>query len=338
MAAEVLRRLLPPAWHGAGRVGVACSGGPDSMALLLAAQAAGAAPVALHVDHGLRPESAAEAAWLEAQCARRGIPCRVRRVHVPDSGNLEAAARAARRAALAELARAQGLGRVWLAHHADDQAETVFLRMGMGAGPRGAAGMRARRVQEGIVWERPLLGVRRAAILEALARAGVPFLADPMNDDLRFRRNRVRHLVFPAAARCGTDPVALFLRWGRAAAGLAARIEAAAGLEAVRAHPEGACVPWRAWRCGGMALRAARLQRMVALALGEGCAPGRRHIELAERWTRRGGRGGLDLSRARLERRGAWLVLARRASSRIHERDATIPRQQACNEVDSCAT
>ena len=337
MAQTALARLLPRAWHRAGRVGIACSGGPDSLALLLAARASGADPVALHVDHGLRPESAAEAAWLQALCARWGIACHVRRVQVPRSGNLEAQARRARYAALAAMAKEAGLARIWLAHHADDQAETVCLRMSMGAGPRGAAGMRARRAFLGVIWERPFLGVRRAEILAALKRTGICALHDPMNEDVRFRRNAIRLRLFPAIAARGCDPVALFLRWGKAAAALAARIDEAAQLHAVRAHSEGACIPWEVWRQGGMALRAARLQRMVAIALGEGATPGRRHIALAERWTQQGGRGGLDLSRARLERRRAWLVLVRRISSRVHE-TGTMIAKEACGEgAETCA-
>ena len=335
---KLLAGLLPPAWRAQRSVGVAFSGGPDSTALLLAARDAGCRPVALHVDHGLRPESAREAAWLAARCRAWGVPFVVRRVPVAQHGNLEARARRARYAVLAEMAREKGISRIWLAHHADDQAETVCLRMLMGAGPRGAAGMRPRRAWAGILWERPFLALRRAEIRKALAAAGVRALHDPMNEDLRFRRNFVRLRLFPAMAAKGCDPVALFLRWGKAAEQMQARIDEAACLDAVRAHPEGACIPWETWCRDGMALRAARLQRMVAMALGEGRTPGRRHIELAERWTQQGGHGGLDLSRARLERRGPMLVLARRASWRIHEQAPMLVGQCKSDEVDVCAT
>lgn len=196
---------------------VGVSGGPDSLALLHALwrwrETGGPAVIALHVDHRLRPESAAEAGRVAAWCADRGVPFTGRAVSLgaPPVANIEQMAREARYACFAEEAARTGARVLALAHHADDQAETLLLHLLRGAGLAGLAGMPVARragdlldplcaalgVPRPAVW-RPLLAVRRAAILTYCRRWGLEPLHDPSNDDTTLRRNALRHIVLPA--------------------------------------------------------------------------------------------------------------------------------------------
>ncbi|WP_234353846.1 tRNA lysidine(34) synthetase TilS [Gordonia iterans] len=179
-----------PLEHRRKAVCVALSGGADSLALTAAAVRAGLAVTALVVDHGLQEGSAAVAA-AAAECARGlGARAQVLTVEVDGPGGLEAAARAARYAAL-DSARD---GRpVLLGHTLDDQAETVLLGLGRGSGARSLAGMAAWSDP----WGRPLLGIRRAQTHRACADWGLSVWDDPHNSDPRFTRVRLRHEVLP---------------------------------------------------------------------------------------------------------------------------------------------
>ena len=186
---------------GAGdRVGVACSGGPDSAVLAhvaLALHARGLlGPVTLlHVDHGLRPASAADGDSVAALARRWGGAVALLRVEVDRRrASLEAAARDARYKALDRAAAEHALGWVLLAHTASDQAETVLMRMLRGAGVTGMAAIPPARG----VYLRPLLGTTRAEVEAYLAGFDVPAVLDPMNQDPAFLRNRVRHRWLPA--------------------------------------------------------------------------------------------------------------------------------------------
>lgn len=177
-----------------GPLGLAVSGGPDSLALLLLAHAALPGRIAVcSVDHGLRPEAAGEVALVERVAAARGIPFTPLAVKLAP-GNLQAQARAARYAALAEWAAAQGLGAVATAHHADDQAETLLMRLNRGSGLAGLAGVRPRALLEGseIPLLRPLLGWRKAELAQVVAEAGISPADDPSNTDPAFDRARLR--------------------------------------------------------------------------------------------------------------------------------------------------
>ncbi|MEY4952758.1 MAG: tRNA lysidine(34) synthetase TilS [Pseudomonadota bacterium] len=188
---------LAPLWGGEGRLGVAVSGGPDSLALLVLAHAALPGQVAAAtVDHGLRAESADEAAMVAGVCAGLGLPHAALTVEVA-AGNLQAEARAARYAALAEWMEAEGLIALLTAHHADDQAETLLLRLNRGSGVAGLAGVRARgQVSETrLPLLRPLLGWRRVELAEVVAAAGLDAVADPSNIDDRFDRARIRKAI-----------------------------------------------------------------------------------------------------------------------------------------------
>jgi tRNA(Ile)-lysidine synthetase-like protein len=203
-------------------ISIGVSGGADSSALLLIAAAlasrgrgpaAGIRPTAVHVHHHLRAAADAEASSIDALCRRLSVPLRVEHVDpAREDGNLAAAARALRYAALARAARASGATVLAVAHHAGDQLETMLMALGRGAGIGGLAAMSWRRALEpGLDLVRPLLAVPRGE-LEALCEAGgVTWSADPSNDRLDLARTRLRHEVVPvlesvwpgAAARAG---------------------------------------------------------------------------------------------------------------------------------------
>ena len=176
----------PPAF------GVAVSGGPDSLALLLLAEAAfpGLAEAAT-VDHRLRPESAAEAAFVRELCTARGI-AHATLTGPAIEGNVQAGARALRYRLLGDWARERGLAFLLTAHHQDDQAETLLLRLQRGAGLAGLAGIRPRAELDGLTVLRPLLGWRRAELAEIAAEAGLNPVQDPSNTDERYDRARLR--------------------------------------------------------------------------------------------------------------------------------------------------
>lgn len=185
---------LAALWSGTGQLGLAVSGGPDSLALLLLARAALPDRIAAAtVDHGLRPEAAQEADMVARVCASLDVPHRTLRVEVP-AGNVQSQARAARYAALAEWMEAEGLEALATAHHADDQAETLLLRLNRGSGASGLAGVRARGLVPNtrLPLVRPLLGWRRAELAGIVSAAGIDAAQDPSNLDDRFDRVRIR--------------------------------------------------------------------------------------------------------------------------------------------------
>ncbi|MEP6625698.1 MAG: tRNA lysidine(34) synthetase TilS [Acidimicrobiia bacterium] len=176
---------------------VACSGGADSIGLLVLAADAGLVPTAVYVDHGLRADSAADADVVTAAARDLGVEWRVVRVEVTPGGNLEARARTARYAALHDARRALGATAILVGHTADDQAETVLLNLLRGSASAGLAGMAPRR---GPV-ARPLLAVRRAEVRAVAASRGLSVVDDPTNADTRWRRAWIRHDVLPLLER-----------------------------------------------------------------------------------------------------------------------------------------
>ncbi len=177
-----------------GPLGLAVSGGPDSLALLLLAAEALPGRIAIaSVDHGLRAEAADEVALVGRIAGERGIPFTAIKVTL-GAGNVQAAARAARYAALARWAQEAGLGAIATAHHADDQAETLLMRLNRGSGLAGLAGVRPRgRIGGGdTLLLRPLLGWRKAELAQVVAAAGIEPAEDPSNTNPAFDRARLR--------------------------------------------------------------------------------------------------------------------------------------------------
>ncbi len=183
---EALAGPGPPA------VGVAVSGGPDSLALLLLAEATFPGQVeAATVDHRLRGGSAAEAAFVATVCAARAVP-HATLTGPAVEGNVQAGARALRYRLLGDWARERGLGFVLTAHHRDDQAETMLMRLRRGAGLAGLAGIRPRAEIGGLAVLRPLLGWGRSELAQVVAEAGLDAIDDPTNHDERYDRARLR--------------------------------------------------------------------------------------------------------------------------------------------------
>ena len=179
---------------------VACSGGADSVALLgLLALLRGPERLALtvaHVDHGLRPESEAEAQLVTSLAARIDIPVRHRRLSLTRGPGLPARARAQRRAALTEIAAELDSPWTALGHTRTDQAETVLLHLTRGAGTGGLGGMRSWTPP----WWRPLLDLGRDETRALAERLELSFVDDPTNDDREAPRTLVRHEVLPRLA------------------------------------------------------------------------------------------------------------------------------------------
>ena len=202
---------------GGETVLVAVSGGADSVALLHILREL--APTfrltlhVLHVDHGLRANAVRDTAFVRALGVRLGVPVDVAHVTL-GPGSVEAAAREARYAALEAWADRLGAERIAIGHSADDQAETVLMRLLDGAGVRGLAGIPPRRGR--VI--RPLIETRRQALRDELATAGLDWVEDETNRDPKFLRNRIRHELLPLlAASYATDVVPSLARAARRA-------------------------------------------------------------------------------------------------------------------------
>lgn len=167
--------------------------------------------IATTVDHGLRNEAAAEAALVQRTCAALDVPHETIRVAV-EPGNLQGRAREARYHALCSSFGRRGSEVFATAHHADDQAETVLMRLSRGSGLAGLSGIRARRMIVGneplgeYLLVRPLLRWRRQELADVVSRAGIRPALDPSNDDMRFDRVRMRQVL---AAAPSLDPLAI---------------------------------------------------------------------------------------------------------------------------------
>ena len=222
-------------------LGIAYSGGPDSLALLLLAHAALPGRVkAATVDHGLRPESASEAADAAKVCEALGVPHEVLSVEV-GTGNVQAEARRVRYAALGEWAKRRGVAHICTAHHADDQAETFLMRANRGSGLAGLAGVRAATtmVDSGLSVLRPLLGWRRDELVEIAEQSGFTIASDPSNEDASYDRVVLRQ----ALARTDVIDVLGLAASARQLATMQDSIDAIAREENDRAYAEGSYRP-----------------------------------------------------------------------------------------------
>jgi tRNA(Ile)-lysidine synthase len=194
---------------GFARIGLAVSGGPDSLGLMLLfsgwSRAEGKEAFVYTVDHELRPEAAAEAEMVRAEAERLGLCCRVLTWagEKPETG-IQAAARTARYRLIGEAMRNDRVDVLVTAHHREDQAETVLMRMAHGSGVAGLAGMPLFGEVEGIRVCRPLLGVDPRLVREVVRDAGLRPADDPSNHDDSYERVRWRTLM-PALADEGLD-------------------------------------------------------------------------------------------------------------------------------------
>ncbi len=288
---------------------VGWSGGADSTALLLAMRALGFAVRAWHIDHAWHAHSARHAALLQRRAKDWDIPFFLHRLPPPSGKNREAMARHGRYHAWMDMAKQQHIGLLLLAHHADDQAETVCMRMLQGSGIYGCRGISETRRVDGLCILRPLLHLRKHELKQALEMADVSIIEDPSNSDLTLWRNRIRHRLFPAMRQSGHDPYILYRNWGEQARRYQQRIEARLqDIEQWRG-PGWVRLRWACWSQQEPVLRAALLQRMMRALFGEGRCLGRRHLQLAEQWLAQGGHHGLDLAGCRLSHEGEALYL-----------------------------
>ncbi len=234
--ARRLERLGP--FEAAPHLAVGVSGGADSLALTLLAdrwaRARGGRITALTVDHGLRAASAAEAATVGDWLRGRGIAHHI----LPWTGpkpetGLQAAARNARRDLLTECCRRHGILHLLFGHHADDQAETVMMRVVAESGPDGLAGMAAVVEHDDIRVLRPLLDVRHEVLIGVLRGLGQEWIEDPSNRDARFTRATLRDLHSSP-----DEALSSAMRWGRERIGRE-RQSAAFLARAASVYPEG---------------------------------------------------------------------------------------------------
>lgn len=230
--ASLLAALGP--FEARPHIAVACSGGADSMALALLlrswTQSAGGTLTALTVDHRLRPESGAEACRVAGWMRAMGIAHETLvRPDVPLSGNLQAAARRIRYALMSAWCREHGVLHLALAHHLEDQAETLLIRLARGSGVDGLAAMAPVSESPAVRLLRPLLRVPRARLAATLQAAGQAHVDDPSNENSAFRRVRLRRAeaVLAQEGLTAERLAATAARMGRARAALD---EAVAGL------------------------------------------------------------------------------------------------------------
>jgi tRNA(Ile)-lysidine synthase len=283
------RRLRVP---DDARLVLAVSGGPDSMAMLHAANrlletdASHWQLSVAHLDHRLRADSAEDATFVTDAAAELRLPCAVRRTDVvalarAEGRSLEDAGREARYRFLSEIA--GPVAWVATAHTADDAAETVLLNLLRGSGLAGARGIPERR--DTII--RPLLQLRRSDLRSALEAAGVSFRLDPSNDDPAHARNRVRHELLPMLERLAPSAVDALTRFGRLAADDDDLLDAIAAAELARRRQPDGSIDWQdpPHRALG--------RRVLRLAIGAS-APSAERIE-AVLEAAEGDRGGVHI-------------------------------------------
>lgn len=295
------RALVAPGDH----VLVACSGGPDSTALLHVLHRLrgdfGITICAASIDHGLRPESASEVERVGAFANALGVPFYSAMVEVDRQGaSIQAQAREARYQALREIAADNGAARIAVGHTQDDQAETVLARLLRGAGLRGLEGIEARRA-DGVI--RPFFDCRRTDVRAHAVEYALPFLDDPSNHQRAFERVRIRQEVLPRLLAEDPRIVEHLCALSEEAADVSAFLDThlpelpAAGVRLVSAETARALAP---------PIRTRWLRRWIARETG--LAPNRRHLTelgrlltgqgevlLGSGWSVRRRNGGLSL-------------------------------------------
>ncbi|MHB1090622.1 MAG: tRNA lysidine(34) synthetase TilS [Ilumatobacteraceae bacterium] len=262
VVAALSRCMFPPTGSA---VTCAVSGGADSTALLILSVTHGCRVTAIHVDHGLRPDSHLEAEHVRALAKKLGADFVTKQVHIEPGGNLEARAREARYNVLP--------AEVLTGHTADDQAETVLINLLRGAGLRGLSGMRPNH-------QHPLLRLRRAETQTLCEALNIEVVNDPSNDDQQFQRNRIRHELLPLLDELAKrDVTALLARHAdilRSDADLldelATHLDPSDARELVAAPIALARRAIRAWIAAPYPPDAATVERVLAVANGEALA------------------------------------------------------------------
>ena len=304
---------------------IACSGGADSMALTLLAdgwaRAQGGRATALVVDHGIRTNSRKEAETVAGELKRCGVSCKVlRNTDAIGSGDIQAAARHVRYALLQDWCVANGVLHLAVAHHQEDQAETVLLRLARGSGNDGLAAMAPIAETSRIRILRPLLNVPQARLRATLAHFKAKHVEDPSNDDAHFARARMRALA-PSLAAEGLTAQRLAetaSRMARARNALENDVATTLG-RAATVDPLGYCrvdpgyllqVPEET------ALRA--LARLLMCVGGNAYTPRLAQLERLHEWLQSGAEGGgRTLAGCKAMRRGDELLVCREASAAI---------------------
>jgi tRNA(Ile)-lysidine synthase len=329
--AGLMKRFMP--FEKSPRIAVALSGGADSMALTLllhdwATKRSGSL-LALHVDHGLRPDSKKEATWLVRSLKAKGIAVKVLRWQgeKPESA-IQDRARRKRYELLQEACRRAGILHLAAAHHLEDQAETFLMRLARSSGPDGLAAMAPERVFRDLRLIRPLLSVPKARLIAFLAKRRQGWVEDPSNQDARFTRVRLRKTL-PKLARDGLTAECL----GATAADLGAvrrnlEEQAAAYLASyARLAPEGYLLMERS----GFGKLCPEIQnRVLARSLmclgGSDYGPRRKNLEEARQRILSQNFQGLTLGGCRVSSRRGQLLICREAGRIAAATPLTSPR------------
>jgi tRNA(Ile)-lysidine synthase len=318
--AALMDRLGP--YEPDAHLAVAVSGGADSLALAVLlrdwARARGFLATALVVDHGLRDRSAAEARAVVRSLAAQGLAARVLRARGPKPrANVQAAARAMRYRLLADWCARRGVLHLALAHHRDDQAETLLLRLGRGSGLDGLAGMAPVVELRELRLLRPLLEVPKAALEATLTARGLSWLEDPSNRDRAHRRVRMRQLADLLAGEglSAARLAATAAHLGRARAALEAAV---ADLLAGAARPDPAGFLWLDPQPLAGAPREVRLRalaRCLMMVGGGGYTPRLSSLMRLEARILAGLRRGATLGGCRIVPLKGRLLLVREAAA-----------------------
>lgn len=313
-------------FEGRVSIGLAVSGGVDSTALMHLAvrwrrHAGEGAPAltVLTVDHGLRPESARECEAVVRAAAALGLPAHVLRWQgaKPATG-VQAAARAARYDLLAGYAHAHGLCAIATAHHLDDQAETLLMRLARGSGVDGLAAMPAESAWAGVTLLRPLLDMPQARLGATLTQAGVSWLEDPSNASARYERNRLRR-VWDSLEELGFTAQALALtaaRMRRAREALEAGADRFLAEHVHLAAAGYARLPASALRTAPEEIALRALGRLLAAVGGQDAAPRLARLESLTAALRAGGRQTRTLAGCRLVSDGTSMTVLREPGRR----------------------
>ncbi|WP_075220423.1 tRNA lysidine(34) synthetase TilS [Acuticoccus yangtzensis] len=299
-----------------GPIGLAVSGGSDSVALALLLTEARPTRdfTLLTVDHGLRAEAAAECAAVAALAARLGRPCIILRVTGTPRGSVQAWAREARYGLFAEAAAAHGLAAVATGHTMDDQAETLLMRLARGSGLRGLGAMRPDTRHHGVRIVRPLLSLRREALRQMLHARGVTWTDDPSNADPAYERIAMRRLAAPLAT-AGLTPESLAAaaaHLARASAFVDGEAEALLQRCVRTARTGGLAVDRALWCAAHEEVRLRALAHAVAVTGGSAAPPAFATLAEADRVIAAGGTTTLGRVVVRSNARAAQIWRERR--------------------------